>query len=77
MAKAKSVNRGKGKAASAVVETSGSGLSSLPLEERQRMIAEAAYFRAQARGFQGGDPVDDWLTAEAEINRSAPLGKRQ
>lgn len=31
------------------------------------MIAEAAYYRAAARGFQGGDPLDDWLAAEAEI----------
>jgi hypothetical protein len=33
------------------------------------MIAEAAYFRAQQRGFQGGDPLDDWLQAEAAIDR--------
>lgn len=38
-------------------------------EERHRMIAEAAYFRAEARGFRGGDPVEDWLQAEAEIDR--------
>lgn len=39
--------------------------------DRERMIAEAAYFRAQARGFQG-DPLEDWLAAEAEINRTLP-----
>jgi hypothetical protein len=38
-------------------------------EQRERMIAEAAYFRAKQRGFQGGDPLDDWLQAEAEIDR--------
>ncbi len=38
-------------------------------EERQRMIAEAAYFRAMQRGFDGGDPMDDWLIAEREINK--------
>jgi predicted nucleic acid-binding Zn-ribbon protein len=32
------------------------------------MIAEAAYFRAAARGFRGGDPVGDWLAAENEVN---------
>jgi hypothetical protein len=37
-------------------------------EQRQRMIAEAAYFRAQRRGFQGGNPLEDWLAAEAEID---------
>lgn len=30
------------------------------------MIAEAAYYRAGRRGFDGGDPVADWLDAEAE-----------
>ena len=34
----------------------------------RHMIEEAAYYRAQSRGFQGGDPLDDWLVAEAEIN---------
>lgn len=31
------------------------------------MIAEAAYYHAERRGFQGGDPVADWLAAEREI----------
>lgn len=37
-------------------------------EDRQRMIAEAAYYRAQARGFAPGCEVEDWLQAEAEID---------
>ena len=36
-------------------------------EERRRMIAEAAYYRAKSRGFRG-DPIGDWLAAEAEID---------
>jgi len=36
-------------------------------EERHRMIAEAAYFRALSRGFQGGSPEEDWFAAEREI----------
>ncbi|MEO1766843.1 DUF2934 domain-containing protein [Thiobacter aerophilum] len=43
-------------------------------EERYRLIAEAAYFRAQRRGFVGGDPVQDWLEAEAEIDRMLAAG---
>jgi hypothetical protein len=35
-------------------------------EERYRMIAEAAYYRAQRRGFLG-DPLQDWLEAEVEV----------
>jgi chromosome segregation ATPase len=41
--------------------------------QREHMIAEAAYFRAERRGFQGGDPLEDWLQAEAEID-AAPAG---
>jgi hypothetical protein len=37
-------------------------------QERRRLIAEAAYYRAQQRGFSGGDPVRDWLEAEAEVS---------
>ena len=37
-------------------------------EERQQMIAVAAYFRAQGRNFEPGQEVEDWLAAEAEID---------
>ena len=37
-------------------------------EERHRMIAEAAYYRAQSRAFDGGYEFDDWLEAEAEVD---------
>lgn len=46
------------------------GKTAVTAEERHRMISEAAYFRAQARGFRDGDPLDDWLWAEAEIDRA-------
>lgn len=36
-------------------------------EKRYQMIAEAAYFRAEKRGFVMGDAAQDWLEAEAEI----------
>lgn len=36
--------------------------------QRQQMIAEAAYFRAERRGFGGGDAVRDWCEAEAEVD---------
>jgi hypothetical protein len=38
-------------------------------EERHRVVAEAAYFIAERRGFAGGSPIDDWLQAEADIDR--------
>jgi hypothetical protein len=37
-------------------------------EDRFNMIADAAYYRALGRGFNGGDPLEDWLMAEAEID---------
>jgi len=37
-------------------------------EERMRLISEAAYYKAEARGFCGGNPEGDWLEAEAEID---------
>ena len=40
------------------------GKAVLSEEERNRRIAEAAYFRAQQRGFQAGHELEDWLEAE-------------
>jgi hypothetical protein len=37
---------------------------------RTTMIAEAAYFRAEKRGFSPGQQLDDWLAAELEIDRT-------
>ncbi len=36
--------------------------------QRRQMIAEAAYFRAERRGFRGGDPLEDWCAAEREVD---------
>jgi hypothetical protein len=36
-------------------------------EARYQMIAEAAYYRAERRRFLDGDPLQDWLEAEAEV----------
>lgn len=41
---------------------------SLSPEERLRYIAEAAYYRAEKRGFAPGGELDDWLEAEAEVD---------
>ena len=43
-------------------------------EERQRMVAEAAYFRAEKRGFREGDVQQDWIEAEAEIGERLQQG---
>lgn len=38
-------------------------------EQREAMIREAAYLRAERRGFVGGSPEEDWHLAEQEIDR--------
>ena len=38
-------------------------------EVRYRMICEAAYLRAERRGFMPGAEVEDWLAAEEEVDR--------
>jgi len=37
-------------------------------EERNRMIAEAAYFRAEIHGFNPERQMEDWLAAESEVD---------
>lgn len=39
------------------------------MEDRQSMIAEAAYYHAHERGFAPGYELEDWLQAEAKVNR--------
>jgi hypothetical protein len=36
-------------------------------EEWQDMVATAAYYLAEARGFEGGSADEDWYEAEAEM----------
>lgn len=42
-------------------------------EARSRMIAEAAYYLAERRGFEPGYEFEDWLAAEAEVDRDLEL----
>ncbi len=46
----------------------------LEREVRHEMIAKAAYFRAERRGFEPGHDVEDWLAAETEIDTGLTLG---
>ena len=36
-------------------------------EEWHDMVATAAYYLAEARGFEGGSPDEDWYEAEAQL----------
>jgi hypothetical protein len=46
-------------------------------EQREQMIAEAAYYRAEGRGFADGDPFLDWLDAEREIDALLNIPKAE
>jgi Protein of unknown function (DUF2934) len=41
----------------------------LSAPERQMLIARAAYFRAEKRGFAPGGELQDWVEAETEVLR--------
>jgi len=48
-------------------------------EQRSALIAEAAFFRAEGRGFAPGNELEDWLAAESEVDSklmSAESGPR-
>jgi len=42
-----------------------------PETQRQAWIAQAAYYLAERRGFQGGCAFEDWLRAERVFDRHA------
>ena len=41
---------------------------------RRELIAQAAYYRAERRGFEPGHEADDWLAAEGEVDAALMLG---
>lgn len=65
--KAASAAAPKRKAAAVETATAAAPTRAVSVEERQRRIAEAAYYLAERSGFRG-DPGRYWLLAEAEID---------
>lgn len=51
------------------VDSSVEGCHESSDDEKYSRIAEYAYYRAEARDFEPGHALDDWLAAEAEINQ--------
>lgn len=43
-------------------------------DSRLTMIAEAAYFCAERRGFDPGHEIEDWCTAEAQVDEALGRG---
>jgi hypothetical protein len=55
---------------------SGNSETRLTPEELERMIAAAAYQRAEKRGFAPGHEIEDWLEAEKEVKHRIQPGAR-
>ena len=47
----------------------------IPLEQRRHYVEMAAYYIAERRGFAPGNPLEDWVQAEAEIDRLLAEGR--
>ena len=66
----KAVKKAEGKVKAGKSEkTSAKNNPVISPEQRNCMISEAAYYRAEHRGFSDGTARDDWVKAEAEIDR--------
>jgi hypothetical protein len=65
--KAKSEPSKKSKGNGSSREASGLVVSDSYDCPREQMIAEAAYYRAEQRGFTPGNEMSDWLQAEADV----------
>lgn len=62
----------KSPAKSQLHRTSGAAL--IDPQRRRALIAEAAYFRAERRGFAPGHEAQDWLAAEIEVDTALTVG---
>jgi len=65
------------KAPSGTASPRRSAAVSVAPEERERMVAIAAYYRAERRSFAPGDELRDWLEAETEVEGLLAAPKRK
>lgn len=61
-------SRVKSKAAYSPAATSVHEQASLTSASPAEQVAVAAYFKAEARGFEPGHELEDWLAAEREVH---------
>jgi hypothetical protein len=70
----------KSRATTALHETCGDECHAFEMYDARNVeVRDAAYLRAQARGFEPGHELEDWLAAEHEVDAClfaeiAPLG---
>lgn len=67
-AEVSSVGRAAARAEGQRVAAGANGHATVSPAERLQMVAQAAYFRAERRGFAPGGECDDWVQAEREID---------
>jgi hypothetical protein len=49
-------------------------MATIDPEWRQTLIAQAAYYRSERRGFEPGHEQEDWLAAEQAIDAELTAG---
>ncbi len=64
------------KRAPSAATTATATATAAPIDQdlRRALIAKAAYYRAERRGFSAGCEADDWLAAEMEVDTALTLG---
>jgi hypothetical protein len=55
-------------AAMVVLESAATASPHVDPDDRRRMVAAEAYFRAERRGFAAGNELEDWVAAEAAVD---------
>jgi hypothetical protein len=65
--KAKATVRKESSAHQSPVQRIATSVAESRAAERRAMIADAAYFRAERRGFAPGHELEDWLAAELDL----------
>ena len=69
MAKKKSTSTKKAVVKKATKKPAGSSSLDITGEERWKMIALAAYHKAEKRNFAHGNELQDWTEAEKEVDK--------
>lgn len=70
--RAKAASRPKVTRRSASSKAASDRRTAINVDMRHAMIAEAAYYHAEKRGFAAGNELQDWLDAEVEIDMLLP-----
>lgn len=61
--------KGNGEVVAKSKSKKASSVGAVTPEQRYRMICDAAFYRAERRGFIGGNVEQDWIDAEMEIDQ--------